>query len=314
MSAEKDIGRVGIDFGGTKIEGLMLDLGGVERARRRVKTPRHDYEGCVRAIRDLVMELEMESGLAAPRVGVGIPGSISPATGEVRNGNAVWLLGRPFDADLAAALGRPVRVANDANCFALSEAVDGAGSDGRVVFGVIAGTGVGGGLVVDRKVIVGRNGIAGEWGHIPLPNPTDDERPGPRCFCGRRGCLEVWLAGPAVEVDFARAVGAGEGQGPSTRELAAMAEAGDPDALAAFDRWLDRFGRALGILTNTIDPDVIVLGGGMSNLPFVEERLPAAMRPHVFSDVVETEIRRARHGDSSGVRGAAWLWDEEMAR
>ena len=303
--------RFGIDFGGTKIEGAVLDSAGDEIARLRIPTPRHDYPGTLRAFAELIGRLEAETGLKADRVGVGIPGSLSPATGLVRNANSVWIIGKPFDEDLAETLGRPVRVANDANCFALSEAVDGAGADGRVVFGVIAGTGVGGGLVVDRRVIVGRNGIAGEWGHTPLPNPTDAERPGPPCFCGRRGCVETWVSGPALAADFARAVGAGEGQGPDPREITEMAEAGDPDAEAALARWTERFGRSLAGVVNVVDPDVIVLGGGLSNLPDLPARLMTAMRPHVFSDTVETAIRVNRHGDSSGVRGAAWLWEED---
>ena len=218
---------------------------------------------------------------------------------------------RPFDADLQEALGRPVRVANDANCFALSEATDGAGAGAGVVFGVILGTGVGGGLVVNGKVIGGRNGVTAEWGHIPRPCPTAADRPGPQCYCGRRGGLETWLSGPALAADFARVVGAGEGDGPAAREIADLAEAGDPEAEAAIARHSDRFGRALGTLINIVDPDVIVLGGGLSNLPGLAERAQAAMTPHVFSDSVATEIRANVHGDSSGVRGAAWLWDSE---
>lgn len=303
--------KLGIDLGGTKIEGAVLGEGGAVLARRRTPTPRHDYAGTVGAVKTLVEALEQEVGRRAPRVGVGIPGSISPSTGHVRNANSVWLIGKPFDADLAEALQRPVRAANDANCFALSEATDGAGAGARVVFGVIAGTGVGGGLVVDGKVIAGRNGVAAEWGHIPLPDPKDDERPGPLCYCGRRGCLETWLSGPALAADFARAVGAGEGDGPSAREISDLAEAGDPEAEAAIARHSDRFGRALGTMINIVDPDVVVLGGGLSNLPGLADRLSAAMRPHVFSDSVDTEIRVNLHGDSSGVRGAAWLWDSE---
>ncbi|SDW41346.1 fructokinase [Albimonas donghaensis] len=303
--------RIGVDFGGTKIEGVALAPDGTIRARQRVETPRGDYDGSVRAIRDLVLALEAEAGARAPALGVGIPGSLSPATRTVRNGNAVWLIGKPFDTDLAEALSRPVRMANDANCFALSEAADGAGAGAGVVFGTINGTGVGGGLIVDGRIVEGRNGIGGEWGHNALPLPTDAERPGPHCFCGRRGCLEVWISGTGLEGDFARAVGAGEGQGPAARDIAEMAADGDPDAEAAMDRLYDRWGRALSVIVNVVDPDVVVLGGGLSNLSVAPERISRAMRPHVFSDVMETEIRRALHGDSSGVRGAAWLWDEE---
>ncbi len=306
--------RIGIDFGGTKIEGLALDPAGAELARLRAPTPRQDYDGTVRAIADLVAALEAQTGGRAPGVGVGIPGSLSPRDGTVRNGNATWLLGKPFDRDLSAAIGRPVRIENDANCFALSEAVDGAGADGRVVFGTINGTGVGGGLVVDRRPWGGRNGIAGEWGHVPLPWAREDEVPGPKCWCGRRNCLEVWISGPGLEADFARAVGAGEGDGPSARDLVDMEAAGDPDAEAAFARLYDRWGRALALLAGMIDPDVIVLGGGLSNLPDAPARARAAMLPYVFSDVLETDVRRAVHGDSSGVRGAAWLWNEEDPR
>jgi fructokinase len=303
--------KLGIDLGGTKIEGVALSEDGRVLARLRAPTPRHDYAGTVGAVKALVEALEAETGEAAPRVGVGIPGSISPTSGHVRNANSVWLIGRPFDSDLAEALDRPVRVANDANCFALSEATDGAGAGAGVVFGVITGTGVGGGLVVNGRVIGGCNGVAGEWGHSPLPNPADDERPGPLCYCGRRGCLETWLSGPALAADFARTVGAGEGDGPAAREIAELAEAGDPQAEAAIARHSDRFGRALGTLINIVDPDVIVLGGGLSNLPGLADRAAEAMRPHVFSDSVATEVRVNVHGDSSGVRGAAWLWDAE---
>ena len=303
--------RIGIDFGGTKIEGLALGAQGETLARLRVPTPRGDYPGTLRAMAELVEGLEAQAGRRAPAVGMGIPGSLSPSTGMVRNSNATWMIGRAVDRDLTQALGRPVRVENDANCFALSEAVDGAGKGARVVFGTINGTSVGGGLIVDGRPVGGRNGIGGEWGHIPLPNPTDAERPGPRCYCGRPGCLEVWISGPGLAADFARTVGAGEGQGPDARDIVEMAQQGDPEAEAALDRLFDRWGRALAVMVDIVDPDVIVLGGGLSNLPQAPERARAAMVPHVFSDVVETEIRRNLHGDSSGVRGAAWLWKEE---
>lgn len=305
--------RIGIDFGGTKIEGIALGHDGETLAKRRVDTPRQDYPGTVAAIRDLAAALEHEAGRVAPGIGVGIPGSLSPRDGTVRNGNATWLLGRPFDRDLSAAIGKPVRIDNDANCFALSEAVDGAGAGARVVFGTINGTGVGGGLVVDGRPIMGANGIAGEWGHIPLPWTSAAEHPGPTCWCGRRGCLEVWISGPGLEADFARAVGAGEGHGPHARDLVEMAQIGDPDAEAAFDRLYDRWGRALAMICSVVDPDVIVLGGGLSNLPDAAARVRAAMTPWMFSDVIETQVRVNRHGDSSGVRGAAWLWNEDPA-
>ena len=304
--------RFGIDFGGTKIEGAVIAPDGRIGARLRVATPRHDYPATLRAIADLTAALEAETGVPCTRLGVGIPGSLSPATGLVRNANSVWLIGRPFDRDLSDALGRPVRVANDANCFALSEAVDGAGAGARTVFGVITGTGVGGGVTVEGRVLTGRNGIAGEWGHTPLPLPADDERPGPPCFCGRRGCLETWLSGPGLAADFARTTGLDGAPGPDSHAVADLAAAGDPQAQAALDRWTDRFGRALAGIVNVLDPDVIVLGGGLSNLfPDLPARLTAAMRPHVFSDTLATDIRRHVHGDASGVRGAAWLWTED---
>ncbi|HKK34836.1 MAG TPA: ROK family protein [Paracoccaceae bacterium] len=305
-------GRLGIDLGGTKIEGIALGPGGETLARRRVPTPRHDYDGTVRAVVALAREIEAEAGGApAGGLGVGIPGSLSPGTGRVRNANSVWLNGRRFDADLAEAFGRPVRVANDANCFALSEARDGAGAGAAVVFGVITGTGVGGGVVVRGRVLIGRNGIAGEWGHTPLPNPTDAERPGPLCWCGRRGCVETWCAGPALGREFAAAVGAGEGQAPSAAEIADLAAAGDPVAEACVARLTERLGRSLAGVINVLDPDVIVLGGGLSNLPDLPQGLADAARPHIFSDVAATAIRLNRHGDASGVRGAAWLWNED---
>jgi fructokinase len=311
--------KIGIDYGGTKIEAIALSDQGEERARLRIPTPRHDYDANIRALSGLVLALEQKAGEAAPAVGMGIPGSVSPATGLVRNANSVWLNGRPLDRDFAAALGRPVRVANDANCFALSEATDGAGAGGRIVFGTITGTGVGGGVVIEGRLLNGPAGIGGEWGHNPLPRPSLDECPGPRCWCGRDGCLEVWLSGPALADDHARALGLGEdalnAHAANAHAIAAAAAAGDAGAQATLDRHVDRFGRALASVVNVIDPDVIVLGGGLSNLTGLPERLAAAMAPHVFSDVIGARIARNLHGDSSGVRGAAWLWDEqEIAR
>jgi fructokinase len=303
--------RLGIDLGGTKIEGIALGPSGEERARRRVPTPRHDYDGTVRAVVELARGLETAAEGEAPALGVGIPGSLSPETGRVRNANSVWLNGRDFAADLAEAFGRPVRVANDANCFALSEATDGAGAGATAVFGVITGTGVGGGVTVRGRVLVGRNGIAGEWGHTPLPNPTDAERPGPLCWCGRRGCVETWCAGPALSREYAAAVGAGEGQAPDAEGIGELALAGDPDAEACIAALIERLGRSLAGVVNVLDPDVVVLGGGLSHLPGMVDGLAAAARPHIFSDVVDTAIRLNRHGDSSGVRGAAWLWNED---
>jgi fructokinase len=297
--------RIGVDVGGTKLEGIALDPGGGRRARRRVPTPRDDYAGTVAAIAGLVRALEAEAG-ATGTVGVGIPGTLSPATGRVKNANATWLNGRPLDADLAAALGRPVRVANDANCFAVSEATDGAGAGARVVFGVILGTGVGGGLVVDGRPLPGANAIAGEWGHNPLPWPGPGEWPGPAWYCGRTGCAETFLSGPAL----ARDVAADTGQGLDPPAIAAAAAAGQPAAAAAVERLAGRLARALAAVINVVDPDVIVLGGGLSHVARLYAAVPAAWGRFVFSDRVATRLSAARHGDASGVRGAAWLWDQ----
>jgi fructokinase len=291
--------RIGIDVGGTKIEAAALDERGALHGRRRVPTPKGDYAATLEAIAGLIGALERELGGPAP-VGLGIPGTLSPATGLVKGANSTWLIGRPLDRDLEARLGRPVRIANDANCFALSEAVDGAAAGAKVVFGVILGTGVGGGIVVDGKVLNGRNAIAGEWGHNPLPWPSDDERPGPACYCGKQGCLETFLSGPGLARDH--------GGGVSAEQVVERAAAGDAAALAAFDRYEDRLARGLAHVVNILDPDAIVLGGGLSNIerliPGVERRLSA----YVFSDRVDTRVVRAKHGDSGGVRGAAWLW------
>ena len=294
--------RIGIDLGGTKIEGLALLDDGTEAVRQRVATPR-DYDGTLAALAALVEQIERDVGERG-RVGVGIPGAIDAATGRVKNANSVWLNGRPFRDDLSDRLGREVRMTNDANAFALSEASDGAGAGADVVFGVILGTGVGGGVVVHGRVLDGANRIAGEWGHVPLPWPTDEERPGPPCYCGRSGCVETFLSGPA----FARDHDARTGEALSTREIVARAEAGDEGASASVGRYVDRLGRGLGQLVSILDPDVIVLGGGMSNLPRLAERAEAALAPWAFSDRVVTRVRRNVHGDSSGVRGAAWLW------
>lgn len=291
--------RIGVDFGGTKIEAAALDREGAIVARLRVPNP-GDYRLALAAVSDLVAQVEQAAGARADQLGVGMPGSISPRTGLIRNANSVWLNGQPFGADLEAALRRPVRLANDANCLALSEAADGAGAGARVVFAAILGTGCGGGVVVDGALVEGRNGVAGEWGHSPLPWATADERPGPACWCGRRGCLETWISGPAFEADH--------GAGLKAPEIIAQASSGDAAAQAALARYVDRLGRALAVVVDLIDPDVIVLGGGMSNVAELYERLPAALAPHVFADGVDTPIRPAIHGDSSGVRGAAWLW------
>jgi fructokinase len=305
--------RVGLDLGGTKIEGIALDPGGSELARRRVATPRGDYDATVEAVAVLVEQLEREgiprggsSGVAKATVGVGMPGVISPASGLVKNANSTWLIGRPFAADLSARLGREVRCANDANCFALSEAVDGAAAGAHTVFGVIVGTGTGGGIVVDGRVLTGANAIAGEWGHNPLPWPRDDEWPGPPCYCGRTGCIETFLSGPGFARDHASRGGA-----PLDAGAIASRAAGDARAEQCLQRYEDRMARALASVINLLDPDVIVLGGGMSNIDRLYANVPARWAPHVFSDTVTTRLVKAAHGDSSGVRGAAWLWPAE---
>ncbi|HXH06462.1 MAG TPA: ROK family protein [Vicinamibacterales bacterium] len=295
--------RIGIDLGGTKIEGALLGDDGAIVARRRVATPRGDYRGTLEAIADLVRELERAAGVRCT-VGVGMPGTISKATGLVKNANSTWLNGQRLDRDLQALLGREVRFSNDANCFALSEAVDGAGRGAGVVFGVILGTGVGGGLVVDGRVIEGRNGIGGEWGHNPLPWPDAGEWPGPACYCGLTGCIETYLSGPGLEREYTQATGE-RLAGP---EIAARAAQGDDRAEAALDRYARRLARALASVINVLDPDVIVLGGGLSNVDRLYTRVPELWGEHVFSDVVDTPLRRAAHGETSGVRGAAWLW------
>ncbi len=304
--------RLGIDLGGTKIEGIVLDARGRTLARRRVATPREDYPATVAAVAGLVAALEHEAA-ARGSVGVGIPGAVSPQTGRIKNANSTWLIGAAFNRDLAAALDRPVRLANDANCFALSEAVDGAAAGAGVVFGVILGTGVGGGVVIDGKVLAGRNAIAGEWGHNPLPWPRDEERPGPTCYCGKQGCIETFLSGPGLARDYAAGEGSPASPPASPEEIETRAEAGEAAALAALDRYQDRLARGLAQVIDLLDPDVIVLGGGLSNLPRLYQSLPARLPAYVFSDRVDTELRPPRHGDSSGVRGAAWLWGKDEA-
>ena len=294
---------IGIDWGGTKIEAIALSPEGETLARLRAPTPKGDYESCMGAIVGLVHAVERSTGRAGT-VGVGIPGAISPATGLVMNANSTWNNGRPLDRDLADRLGRPVRVENDANCFAVSEAVDGAGAGAGVVWGVIIGTGAGSGIAIDGRALGGRNRIAGEWGHNPLPWPRDDERPGPACYCGRRGCLETFISGTGLERDLAAATGVALA-GP---DIIAAVRAGEPGASASFGRYVDRLGRGIAHVVNILDPDVIVLGGGMSNVDELYADLPAAIAPHVFSDAFATPVLRHAHGDSSGVRGAAWLW------
>ena len=289
--------RIGIDLGGTKIEAALLAPDGTITWRRRTLTPAA-YDDIIATMAALVQGAEAETATTAT-VGVGIPGTLSPATGLVKNANTQALIGHALDTDLAQALARPIRVENDANCFALSEARDGAGAGSRTVFGVILGTGCGGGIVVDNQVLPGRNRIAGEWGHTPLPWPQPDELPQPRCWCGQHGCLELYLAGPGL----ARTAGA-----PDAATLLSRAEAGDTAARHALDRHADRLARGLAVIMNILDPDVIVLGGGLSNMPHLYAQLPARMARYVFSDVTATPVLRNHHGDSGGVRGAAWLW------
>lgn len=300
--------RLGVDLGGTKIEIVALDGLGRLAYRERASTPRGNYRAIVTAIADLVAAADARLGVAGT-VGVGIPGSISPATGLVKNANTTELIGQAFDRDLADRIGRPVRLENDANCFVLSEASDGAGAGCATVFGVIVGTGCGGGVVVNGQVLRGRQLIAGEWGHNPLPWPSLTEIEQARlCYCGRRGCLETWISGTGFAVDHRRATG----RDFRAEEIVATAAVGDEQARAAFARYVDRLARGLAAIVNVLDPDTIVLGGGMSNVVGLVEVLPEAMRPFVFSDVFDTPIHRAAHGDSSGVRGAAWLWPNNL--
>ena len=296
--------RIGVDYGGTKIEAAALDADGRFLSRVRTPNPR-GYESSIEAIADLVAQAEAEAGARAQQIGVGIPGSVSPRTGLIRNANSTWLNGRTFGADLEARLARPVRLANDANCLAVSEATDGAGAGEALVFAAILGTGCGAGLATGGRPVEGRNGVAGEWGHMPLPWASADEHPGPECWCGRRGCLEQWVSGPAFERDH--------GGGLRAAEIVVRARAGDAEAAGALDRYVDRLARALAVIVDVIDPDIIVLGGGMSNVAELYERLPTAISPHVFGDGIDTPVRPARHGDSSGVRGAAWLWPADPA-
>ena len=303
--------RIGIDLGGTKIEGVVLEAGGVERARRRIVSPQGDYLATIAAIGGLVTALETDAGqrLAGTRVGIGMPGSISPSTGLVQNANSTWLNGRPFAADVRAALVRPVRLANDANCFAVSEATDGAGAGARSVLGVILGTGCGGGIVVDGSIVDGPRGIGGEWGHTPLPWAGPDEHPGPACWCGRRGCMETWVSGPALARDHAVVNEIAEAAAPTAEQIASAAADGEQAAAASLARHASRLARGLAMVVNILDPEVIVLGGGLSRLGHLYEVLPSLMAPHIFADSAAIPVRAPRWGDASGVRGAAWLWE-----
>jgi fructokinase len=296
--------RIGIDLGGSKIEGIGLSADGRELARIRIPAPRGAYGATVDAVRGLVSALEEQSGHRASRVGIGIPGTVSPLTGLIKNANSTWLIGHPFDRDLEASLGRPVRVTNDANCFAVSEATDGSAAGARVAFGVILGTGVGGGITIDGRPLHGHNAIAGEWGHNPLPWPADHERPGRRCYCGLDGCIETFLSGPGLAADYQAATGRNVGP----EEVVALAASGDEQGELAMARYENRLARALATVINLIDPDVIVLGGGLSKIQRFYAAVPGLWDPYVFSDHVTTELRPPLHGDASGVRGAAWLW------
>lgn len=300
--------RLGVDLGGTKIEAILMDRDGNIVERKRIATPRGDYGQTVLAIRDLIDDVSRD----APRslsVGIGIPGTVSPATGLIKNANSTWLIGKPFDKDLEAAMKRPVRLANDADCFALSEAADGAGAGHTSVFGVILGTGVGGGVVINGKTVSGPNAIAGEWGHNALPWPESTEFPGPKCYCGKTGCIETWLSGPSLEQQATSK----NLSGLSALEIAKAAQSGREDARALIELYTDRLARSLAGVINILDPNVIVLGGGLSAIGELYTLVPEKWGAHVFSDTVVTELVPNAHGDSSGVRGAAWLWPDTEA-
>lgn len=296
--------RIGIDLGGTKIEGIALDASGRELVRLRFPTPKGDYQATLTSVVDLIREMENQTGQTAT-VGIGTPGNLSLATGRIKNSNSVCLNDKPLGDDLMALLKREVRLANDANCFALSEATDGAAANAAVVFGVILGTGTGGGVVVHGRVLEGVNGVAGEWGHNPLPWPNDAERPGPRCYCGKHGCIETFLSGPGLTRDYASETG----QTLTAEEIVQNALGGDAVSIAVLKRYEDRVARGLATVINVIDPEMIVLGGGLSNIVDLYSSVPLLWGRYVFSDCVDTRLVRAKHGDSSGVRGAAWLWN-----
>ena len=295
--------RIGIDLGGTKIEALAINSKGDELVRHRIATPRDDYAATVQAIVGLVNRIEKETGCKGT-VGAGIPGSISNLTGLVKNANSTWLNGRPLHRDLTEALSREVRVANDANCFAVSEATDGAAAGKHVVFGVILGTGCGGGVAIDGHVHAGPNGVGGEWGHNPLPWTRSGETPGPPCYCGKLGCMEMWVSGTGVARDYKEATG----RERTTKEIMESFERGASDALAAVDRLVDRLARGVANVINILDPDVLVIGGGLSRVQHLYRALPEKLPQYVFGKEVATSILEAKYGDSSGVRGAAWLW------
>lgn len=302
MSADRP--RIGIDLGGTKVEGIVLNGDGKILECLRRPTPQDNYEATLETVCELVHNLESDYGELP--LGIGTPGSVSPATGRIKNANSTCLNGQHVRQDLERRLTRPVRLANDANCFALSEAVDGAGATSRVVFGVILGTGVGGGVIVGRKPLTGVNAIAGEWGHNPLPEPSDEERPGPDCYCGKRGCIEAWISGPGMAADHARATGA-------TLTAKEIAAADTPATVGTLTRYAHRLARSLAVVINVLDPDCIVLGGGLSHTKRLYERVPELWDAWVFSDRVDTPLLPPVHGDSGGARGAAWLWPLESS-
>jgi fructokinase len=299
----ESVPRIGIDLGGTKIEGVRIEPGDSIAQRMRVATPKDSYDSTLEAIAGVVDQL-CSGTSEIPTVGICTPGAISPATGRIKNANSTRLNGHPLAEDLERRLGRRVRLANDANCFALSEAIDGAARGARVVFGAILGTGVGGGIVVDRHPLVGPNAIAGEWGHNALPWPADGEWPGPPCYCGRAGCIETFLSGPGLSRDHERSTG----DQISSEAVVALAKKGDDGAQATLERFEERLARALAMVINILDPDVIVLGGGLSNIERLYANVPRLWGRHVFSDRVDTRLMPPVHGDSGGVRGAAWLW------
>ncbi|MFN3130937.1 ROK family protein [Roseibium sp.] len=297
--------RLGIDWGGTKIEIIALDDAGTELFRQRSATPKDDYEGCIRVVKDLVNAAESATGQTGS-LGLGIPGSLSPKTGVVKNANSTWMNGKPLDKDLEAALDRPVRIQNDANCLAVSEATDGAGAGAHIVHAIIIGTGSGSGIAIDAKAHLGANGIGGEWGGIALPWMTAEEFPGPDSWIGHKGVIDLWCSGTGFQWDYKERTG----QALKGHEIIDLKRSGDAVATKVYQDYVSRLARALAMSANLLDPDVFVLGGGMSNVTELYDDLPDAMLPYVFSDTYDTPIRKAKHGDSSGVRGAAWLWND----
>lgn len=295
--------RIGVDLGGTKIEFVALERDGRELHRHRIATPRHDYDGTIRAIKEGVEKIEAELKRSGS-VGIAIPGTISRITHTVKNANSTWMIGRPFDRDMSMALNREVRCANDANCLAVSEATDGAGAGQHLVFAVILGTGCGGGLAINGRVHDGRNGVAGEWGHTALPWMRPEEYPGVVCYCGLKGCIETWVSGTGLEADYERATKTKL----KGKEIIARSEKGEAAALASLERYEDRLTRSLAQLVNILDPDIIVLGGGVSQVPRLYQNVPKRLKEYVFGREADTPIVVAKHGDASGVRGAAWLW------